>query len=262
MALATLIGSLTVGSALAQEKSWTEEDEAGVVGAGLDYMEGALYADADRVGRGVHEELTKVIVRTLPQTGTQMLSYNGYSMLVEITVFDIGHDIAIARAVSQLWYDYLQLAKIDDEWRIINVLWAQNQPAGEASEADKQAVKNTALDYIDGAYSGDAERMARALHPELTKVMLARHPQTGRPFLNTIGASILVEGTRAGLGNLAEDEREIDVEIFDLSHGIASVKVYSAMYIDYLQIGKIGDEWKIINVLWVPNPNAPGRDTE
>jgi hypothetical protein len=279
MALATLIGSLTVGSALAQEKSWTEEDEAGVVGAGLDYMEGALYADADRVGRGVHEELTKVIVRTLPQTGTQMLSYNGYSMLVEvvrglgdrlanvdksveITVFDIGHDIATARAVSEPWYDYLQLAKIDDEWRIINVLWAQNQPAGEASEADKQAVKNTALDYIDGAYSGDAERMARALHPELTKVMLARHPQTGRPFLNTIGASILVEGTRAGLGNLAEDEREIDVEIFDLSHGIASVKVYSAMYIDYLQIGKIGDEWKIINVLWVPNPNAPGRDTE
>jgi hypothetical protein len=42
---------------------------------------------------------------------------------------------------------------------------------------------------------------------------------------------------------------------------MATVKVYSAMYIDYLQVGKINGEWKIINVLWVPNPDAPGRDT-
>lgn len=280
-ARALLTGFLFVGSAVAQEVSWTQEDEAGVIGAGLDYMEGALHADADRVGRAVHEQLTKVRINTLPQTGTQMLSYNGYTMLVEVvrglgdrvanidttvevTVFDIGHDIAAARAVGAPWYDDLQLAKIDGQWRIINVLWARNQPGPEtveASEADRQAVENTALDYIEGAYSGDPERMKRALHPELTKVMLARHPQTGRVFLSTMGASTLVEGTRAGLGTLAEDEREIDVEIFDVSHGIASVKVYSAMYIDYLQIGKIGDEWKIINVLWVPNPDAPGRNT-
>jgi hypothetical protein len=276
-----LIAFLAAAPAAAQDGNWTEEDEAGVVRAALNYMEGALNADADRVGRGVHEELTKVIVNTLPQTGTQMLSFSGYTRLVEVvrglgdrvanmdktvdvTVFDIGHDIATARAVSAPWYDYLQLAKIDGEWRIINVLWARNQPgsdAVEAAPADKEAVKNTALDYIEGAYSGDALRMERALHPELTKVMLARHPETGRFFLNPMGASSLVEGTRAGLGDLAEDERKIDVEILDASHDMATVKVYSAMYIDYLQVGKINGEWKIINVLWVPNPDAPGRDT-
>lgn len=278
LAGAMIIAALATGPAAAQNgDSWTGADQEGVVGAALDYMEGALNADADRVGRGVHEQLTKVIVTTLPQTGAQTLSFSGYTQLVEVvrglgerladvdkavevTVFDIGHDIAAARAVSAPWYDYLQLAKIDGEWRIINVLWARNRPDPEESsdpEADELEVTNAALDYIEGAYSGDAQRMERALHPELTKMLLTRHPETGQQFLYRIGASNLVEGTRAGLGSLDEDERDIEVEILDCSHGIASVKVYSAMYIDYLQVGKVNGAWKIINVLWVPNPDAP-----
>src|SRR4051812_14973787 len=35
--------------------------------------------------------------------------------------------------------------------------------------ADSAAIKATALDYIEGWYTGDAERMERALHPELAK---------------------------------------------------------------------------------------------
>ncbi len=31
------------------------------------------------------------------------------------------------------------------------------------------------------------------------------------------------------------------------------------MYIDLLQIAKINEEWKIVNVLWVANPDAPRR---
>jgi hypothetical protein len=29
------------------------------------------------------------------------------------------------------------------------------------------------------------------------------------------------------------------------------------MFYDYLQLAKIDDRWKIINVLWKMNPNAP-----
>ena len=32
---------------------------------------------------------------------------------------------------------------------------------------------------------------------------------------------------------------------------------YASMYIDLLQIGMVNGEWKIINVLWVPNPDRP-----
>jgi hypothetical protein len=274
--LAAAAGAPTV----AQYGAHRESDEQGIVRAAMDYMEGAVTADADRVARGVHEELNKVVVTTLRQTGRQVLSYNTHTTLVEIvrglaermadvdrsvevTVFNVGNDIASARAVGQLWYDYLQLAKIKGEWRIVNVLWARNQSDPETEsdqgvwEADRVDVETAALNYIEGAYSGNADRMERALHPELNKVLLNRHRETGEQYLHKMGASNLIEGTRAGLGKLDEDKRDIEVETYDISQGIAAVKVSSAMYIDHLQLAKVNGEWKIINVLWVPNPEAP-----
>src|SRR5690242_18620326 len=35
--------------------------------------------------------------------------------------------------------------------------------------AQHEAIRRTALDYIDGWYTGDAERMRRSLHPDLAK---------------------------------------------------------------------------------------------
>ena len=58
---------------------------------------------------------------------------------------------------------------------------------------------------------------------------------------------------------VAEAERHIEVEVNDISHGMAAVKLTSSMYIDHLQLGKVNGEWKIINVLWVPNPDRPQR---
>jgi hypothetical protein len=276
-----LMAAAAAGTATAQTSAAPATDEEGVTRAAMNYMDGALQADADRVARGVHEELNKVVIRTSRETGRQSLSYNTHTTLVEIvrglsermaevedksvdvTIFDIGNDMAAARAVGQLWYDFLQLAKIDGEWRIVNVLWAQNRGEEGAQEdlaAARAAVEATARDYIEGAYSGDGERMERALHPELNKVLLNKHRQTGEQYLYKMGASNLVEGTRAGLGTLEEDQRNIEVEIYDVSHDIASVKVSSAMYVDHLQVGRVNGEWKIINVLWVPNPDRPQQN--
>jgi hypothetical protein len=277
--LATLIAAVAVTPTVAQEGATMVQDERDVVAAARDYMEGALTADADRMARGVHPELTKVLVNTYPQTGRQYLSYNTSTLLVEwtrgaaeqmvdvdksvdVTVFDIGHNLAAARAIGQNWYDFLQLAKINGQWRIVNVLWARNRLQAEDQSGvqpepmDRTQIEATALNYIDGSFSGDADRMEKALHPELTKMLLANNRVTGRPFLHKMGASDLIEGTRAGLGTVPEDERNINVEIYDVSHGIAEAKITSSRYIDHLQLAKVNGEWKIINVLWVPNPNA------
>ena len=280
--LATWITAVVVTPAVAQEGATMEQDKEGVVAAARDYMEGALNADAERMARGVHPELTKVVVNTYPQTGRQFLSYNTSTLLVEwtrgaaeqmanvdknvdVTVFDIGDNLAAARAIGQNWYDFLQLAKINGQWRIVNVLWARNrlqaedQSGVQPEPTDRAEIEATALNYIDGSFSGDAERMAKAVHPELTKMLLANNRVTGKPFLHKMGASDLIEGTRAGLGTVPENQRNIEVEIYDVSHGIAAVKVTSSRYIDHLQLGKVNGEWKIINVLWVPNPDAPRR---
>ena len=63
------------------------------------------------------------------------------------------------------------------------------------SEADKAAIKQTALDYIEGWYEGDAERTERALHPELAKRIVRTNPQ-GQSRLDQMSAMSLVQGTR------------------------------------------------------------------
>jgi hypothetical protein len=72
-----------------------------------------------------------------------------------------------------------------------------------------------------------------------------------------MGANFLIEGTRAMMGLLDEEKRKISVTVLDVMEEIAMVKVLSAMYYDYLQVAKVDGEWKIINVLWVMNPDAP-----
>jgi hypothetical protein len=274
-----LLGAMA-GPAMAQSNATMEGERAAVEAAARDYMEGALYADADRMARAVHPSLTKVVVGTDRQTGRQSLSYNTATLLVEwvrsigdrfadtdknvdVTVFDIGDSLATARAIGEPWYDFMQLAKINGEWRIINVLWASNRldaedQTGVVPEArDSANIIAAALNYIDGSFSGNAGRMESALHPELTKILLTYDRSTGNPFLYKMGASNLIEGTRAGMGMVPEGERDIEVDIQDVSHGIAAVKVKSSRYIDHLQMGKVNGEWKIINVLWVPNPDRP-----
>jgi len=277
---AALLTGVAFSTASAQETRWSPEDEAGVRAAAMNYMEGALNVDADRVARGVHPELNKVIVVTPRGGDRQVLSYNTHSTLVEairgmgdalanapkevdLTIYDISNGLAVVRCIGAPWYDYAQLAKVNGEWSIVNVLWAQNrlqtEGQGQNTDADRAAVEAAALDYIEGAYSGDAERMERALHPELNKVLLTESRATGVQFLYKMGWSNLVEGTRAGLGLVDEGERRIEVEVYDVSHDMAMVKVSSLLYIDYLQVGHVNGEWKLINVLWVPNPDAPAR---
>ncbi len=284
--VAVLALGVFAGSAAAQDNSTLEEDRAAIEAAARDYMEGALNVAPDRMARAVHPGLTKVVVGTYRQTGRQYLRYNTASLLVEwvrglgdrfanvdknvdVTVFDIDNNLATALATGALWYDFLQLAKIDGEWRIVNILWARFSVTGpDHTEADEEArivptardsaqVVAQARNYIEGSFTGDAGRMESALHPELTKVMLARDRNTQRPYLRTMGAGDLVEGTLAGLGLVPEDEWHIDVDVQDISRGIASVKVTSSMYIDYVQMGKVNGAWKIINVLWVMNPELP-----
>jgi len=43
--------------------------------------------------------------------------------------------------------------------------------------ADSTAVRATALDYIEGWYEGNAERMGRALHPNLAKRIVLPRPE-------------------------------------------------------------------------------------
>ena len=99
------------------------------------------------------------------------------------------------------------------------------------------------LDYFEGWFDGDAERMERALHPALAK----RGPE-----LRTVTKDEMVAWTAEGEGK-AEDPgpgRRIDVTVVDVHGNIASAVVDSDVYREYLHLVRTDDGWKIVNALW------------
>ena len=133
---------------------------------------------------------------------------------------------------------------------------AQNSPAqSRPSEADAAAIRQTALDYIEGWYEGNAERMERALHPELAKRIVRTDPKSGRSGLGQMSAMSLVQGTRNGGGkNASKEKQQKDVTILDVFEGAASAKVVASEWVDYLHLAKWNGRWVIVNVLWELKP--------
>jgi len=122
------------------------------------------------------------------------------------------------------------------------------------SATDSAAIRATALDYIEGWYTGDAARMERALHPDLAK-RIVRIGQDGSSSLSHMTAEQLVEATAGGYGKQTpKDEQQKDLTILDVYGGAAVVKIVARDWIDYLQIGKFDGRWVIINVLWELKP--------
>jgi hypothetical protein len=123
--------------------------------------------------------------------------------------------------------------------------------------ADSAAIKAAALDYIEGYYQGNAERMERALHPELAKRIVRTNPQ-GRSQLGQMSAMSLVQGTRAGGGkDISVAQQQRDVTILDIYQNAASAKIIASTWIDYLHLAKWNGRWVIVNVLWELKPEAP-----
>lgn len=128
-------------------------------------------------------------------------------------------------------------------------------PVVSQTSQNSDDVKKTALNYIEGYFYMDAERMSRALHPELAKRIVLKD-ENGNYFLQNMGYSSLLFATKNNKNANVNfpDKKSIDaiVVILDMTDSMASVKVSSDQYnfIDYIHLAKFENEWKIINVLW------------
>ena len=132
---------------------------------------------------------------------------------------------------------------------------AQAKPdAKPDGKSDADLIKETALDYLEGWYAGDAARMEKALHPDLAK-RIVQVDQRGRYSLRQMSAMGLVQATRESDGKLIPKEKQQkDVTVLDIFGNTASVKIIAADWIDYLHVAKWKGRWVIVNVLWELKP--------
>ena len=124
----------------------------------------------------------------------------------------------------------------------------------QESDAEKAAIRQTALDYVEGWYEANADRMERALHPDLAKRIVRTGPE-GRSRLDQMGALALVQGVKRGGGkDTPKEQQQKDVIILDVFENTASVKAIMSGWIDYMHMAKFNGRWVIVNVLWELKP--------
>jgi hypothetical protein len=134
---------------------------------------------------------------------------------------------------------------------LLGATLAQAQGA-RPSPADSAAIRTTALNYIEGFYEANPERMESALHPELAKRIIYQIP--GQPVrFESITAATLVERTRHAHVTPPANRQE-DVTILDIFQNAASVKIVANQWVDYLHMVRTDGQWKILNVLWELKP--------
>ena len=113
-------------------------------------------------------------------------------------------------------------------------------------DVERQAIVDVVLDYFEGWFTADVERMRRALHPRLAKRRLAEDEDG----LDESSAAEMIEATAQGVGRRRGDPGEIAVEVVEVHDAIATVVVHSSVYREYLHLARTRDGWKIVNALW------------
>lgn len=115
--------------------------------------------------------------------------------------------------------------------------------------SESAAVEAVARDYIEGWYTGDANRMERSLDDDLVKRIPVEGDESGAIELRMVSKARMVELTTTGGGS---DVSEPAIEIFvdDVADDIACARVACADYLDYLHLVKTPAGWKIANIIF------------
>lgn len=130
-------------------------------------------------------------------------------------------------------------------------------PMQAQTRQDSLAVEKACRDYVEGWATGDADRVARGVSPELVKRTVGQD-KNGVCYTNNMSASLLLiatSGNKEGVrGKDLEPEKpfKLDVMIFDMTADYALVKTANTKYgfFDYCQLARFNGEWRIFNVMW------------
>ena len=135
------------------------------------------------------------------------------------------------------------------------VLLPASVAAQEGADAEREAVRQAVLDYVEGIYTVDASRIERSVHPELAKrgFFVKRGETAYSSDVMTFQQLVDLAKTYNKNGRVPKDAPK-EVVIFDVSDQTASAKLTAIWGIDYIHLAKYDGKWKFVNVLWQSPP--------
>jgi len=126
------VAALTWGSAT------TSNEKTAVAAVAQNYMDAYYTADSARMQKTLHPDFHKHTLRTV--NGRTEISEDTVQSMVEgvrlgsgqeippaervqkIEVLDVYRDAASVKVVTGRWIDYMHLTKLNDEWRVLDVV--------------------------------------------------------------------------------------------------------------------------------------------
>lgn len=120
-----------------------------------------------------------------------------------------------------------------------------NAQDSKPSSDDSSAVRATVTDYIEAYYTGDAHRMEQTLHPHYLKHMI----HGSIPMREKTGAEMVREVRSHGPADMPPAQCTEQVSVLDIAGGIASAKLVTPHWVDYVTLSKTSGGWKILSVV-------------
>jgi hypothetical protein len=103
-------------------------------------------------------------------------------------------------------------------------------------------------DYIEGYFTGDAARMEKAIHPHYLKHTISG--KEGALKMTEKTGLQMVQEVRAKDGARSpETDRKQQITVLDVHGDIASARLVTAKWVDYLTLAKWNGQWKIVSVV-------------
>jgi hypothetical protein len=119
------------------------------------------------------------------------------------------------------------------------------------SRDESAGVRATVANYIESYYSGDAVRMEKSLHPHYLKHVISTSDGNLRMTEKT--GLQMVQDVYSQNIELPKAEQTEQITVLDVSKGMASAKLVTSHWIDYMTLAKWNGEWKIVSVVLKEN---------
>jgi hypothetical protein len=122
-----------------------------------------------------------------------------------------------------------------------------NSLSATQKTSEEAAVRATVTDYIEGYYTGDSARMEKSLHPHYLKHTISG--TDGQLKMTEKTGLQMVEDVRSNGRQKNPSNKKEQITVLDVAADIASAKLVTADWVDYLTLTKWNGEWKIVSVV-------------
>jgi hypothetical protein len=142
-----ILAALALGAIVPPAAAQQAADREGVRRAALDYLEGFYEGDSAKIARSVRPDARKIGYYTSRGAASYEAEEMTYAVMIEYTnnfrksgrktpatapreviVGEVNDQTATAKVVAWWGIDYLQLARYDGKWMIVNVMWQSPPP--------------------------------------------------------------------------------------------------------------------------------------